>query len=55
MEGPMQGAIMAVAAAGCVLVALFFAKVPGEGNWAGVVMAMLFAAMAGALVAVTVV
>jgi len=47
----MQGAMMVVAAAGCVLVASLFAKVPSEGDWGSAVMATLFAAIAGALVA----
>ena len=46
----MQVAMMIVAA-GCVLVALLFAKAPGDGDWEGAVMATLFAGMAGALVA----
>ena len=46
----MQVAIMIVAA-GCVLVALLFAKAPGDGDWQGAVMTTLFAAIAGALIA----
>ena len=43
---------MMVAAAGCVLVGLLFAKAPGDGDWVGTVMTTLFAGMAGALIAV---
>ena len=46
----MQVAMMIVAA-GCVLVALLFAKVPGDGDWEGAVMATLVAGMAGAILA----
>ena len=46
----MQVAMMIVAA-GCVLVALLFAKAPGDGNWEDAIMATLFSGMAGALVA----
>ena len=46
----MQVAMMIVAA-GCVLVALLFAKAPGDGDWGGAVMATLFAGMAGAIIA----
>jgi hypothetical protein len=43
---------MMVAAAGCVLVGLLFAKVSGAADWSGAIMATLFAGMAGALIAV---
>ena len=49
-EGATQVA-MKVAAAGCVLVALLFAKASGNTDWSGAIMATLFAGMAGALVA----
>ena len=42
---------MMIVAAGCVLVALLFAKAPGDGDWEGAIMATLFAGIAGALVA----
>ena len=50
-EGTMRVAMM-VAAAGCVLVGLLFAKVSGAADWSGAIMATLFAGMAGALIAV---
>jgi hypothetical protein len=49
-EEQMRVAMMIVAA-GCALVALLFAKAPGDGNWEGAIMATFFAGMAGALVA----
>jgi hypothetical protein len=48
----MRVVMMIVTAAGCTLMALLFAKTPGEGGWQGAVMATLFAGMAGVLVAV---
>ena len=48
-EDLMRVAMMLVAA-GCVLMALLFAKAPGDGNWEGAIMATFFAGMAGALV-----
>jgi hypothetical protein len=50
-EGPMK-VVMMVAAAGCVLVALLFARVSGNADWSGAIMATFFAGIAGALVAV---
>jgi hypothetical protein len=47
----MRMAMMVAAAAGCGLVALIFARAPGDGDWQGAVMATLFAGIAGALVA----